>query len=168
MRLDTRIVFGSTMRLDTRVVFLRGSPGSTSSFSRLRTTVGVPAGLRRMGMVVPSVNIMVRRRGFRDSTCSSRKGQPRMTSAASRSTTTKGWRHLYPPRLTCRFTIPIVCSLCLDALAKLTTCRSRLTFASTSGGTQSARIRLGLSSVSATDRKLVQSFGLVLIDAYTL
>ena len=153
------------MRLDTRIVFSRGSADSTSSFSRVRNTVGVPAGLRRMGMVVPSVNIMVRR--HRDSKCSSRKVQPSMTSAASRSPTTKGWRHLYPPRLTCRFTVSIVCSFCLDALAKFTTCRWRLTFACTSGGTQSARIRLGPAPVSATDRKLVQSLGLVPIDAST-
>ena len=156
------------MRLDTRIVFSRGSAGSTSSFSGVRTTVSVPAGLRGMGMVVPSVKSMVRRRGGRDLTCSSRKVHTRMTSAASRRTTTKSWRHLYPPRLTWRFTIHIVCSLCLDALAKSTTCRSRLTLASTSGGTQSARIRLGPAPVSATDRKLVQSFGLVLIDASTL
>ena len=156
------------MRLDTRIVFSRGSAGSTSIFSRVRTAVGVPAGLRRMGMVVTSVKIIVRRSVCRDSTCSSGKVQPSMTSAASRRTTTKGWRHLYPPSLTCRFTIPIVCSLCLDALAKLTTFQSRLAFASNSGGTQSARIRLGPDPVSATERKLVQSFGLVLIDASTL
>ena len=56
------------MRLDTRLVFSRWSAGSTSSFSRVRTTVGVPAGLREMGMVVPSVKIMGRRRRCRDST----------------------------------------------------------------------------------------------------
>ena len=156
------------MGLDARIVLSGGSAVSASSFFWLRTTVGVPAGLLRMGMVVPSVNIMVRRRRCKDSTCSPGEVQPSMTSAASRRMTTKGWRHLHPPRLTCRFTIPIVCSLCLEALDKLTTCRSRLTFASTSVGTQSARIRLGPAPVSATGRKQVQSFGLVLIDASTL
>ena len=154
------------MRYDTRSVFSRGNVGSNSIFSRVRTTVRVPAGLRRIGVVVPSLNIMVRRRMCRQSMCSSRKVRPSITSAASRRATTKGWRHLYPPRFT--FTMPIVCSLCFEALAKLTTRRLGLVYARTSGGTQSARISLGPTPVSATDRNMVQSPGLVPIGASTL